>query len=153
MSALATHPKTQFRFPPQELQPKLRMTGMESTVPGEKMVRWDVSADFSEVPAGEFVDVAYEHISPGLFLRRGAGSTSITIQTQADTAEMTRWFLLPRGKEYRSFRILRWETGKPEQVEPVRVVNKYLADDSTILAYKLLSEKAGYTHEVTLYYK
>jgi hypothetical protein len=80
-------------------------------------------------------------------------STTITFRTQADTAEVTRWFLLPRGKEYKSFRILRWETGKPETVDSVQVVNKYLADDSTILAYKLLSEKAGYTHEVTLYYK
>src|SRR5262249_49474080 len=129
------------------------MTGMESTIPGEKMVRWDVSADFSEVPDGEFVDVVYEHISPGLFLRRGAGSTAITFRSQADAAEVTRWFLLPRGKEYKSFRILRWETGKSEQVEPVRVINKYLADDSTILAYRQLSEKAGYTYEVTLYYK
>jgi predicted acylesterase/phospholipase RssA len=153
ITGLATHPKSQFRFPLQELQPKLRMTPMESTIPGEKFVRWDVSADFSEVPAGDFVDVAYEHISPGHFLRRGAGSTAITFQTQADTAEVTRWFLLPQGRQYRSFRILRWETGKPEKLEPVRVVNKYLADDSTILAYKLLSEKAGYTHEVTLYYK
>ena len=126
---------------------------MASTIPGEKMVRWDVSADFSEVLAGEFVDVTYEHMSPGLFLRRGSASTSITFRSQADTAEVTRWFLLPRGKEYRSFRIVRWETGKPEKVEPVRVVNKYLADDSRILAYKLLSEDAGYTHEVTLYYK
>jgi predicted acylesterase/phospholipase RssA len=153
LTALATHPQTQFRFPLQQLQPKLRRTGMASTIPGEKMVRWDVSADFSEVLAGEFVDVTYEHISPGLFLRRGPGWTSITFQTQAETAEVTRWFLLPQGKEYRSLRIVRWETGKPEKVETVRVVNKYLADDSTILAYKLLSENAGYTNEVTLYYK
>jgi hypothetical protein len=97
---------------------------MASTIPGEKMVRWDVSADFSQVLPGEFVDVIYEHMSPGLFLRRGSASTSITFRTQAETAEVTRWFLLPRGKEYRSFRIVRWETGKPEKVEPVRVVNK-----------------------------
>ena len=44
---------------------------------------------------------------------------------------------------YRGFRILKWETGKPESVEQVKVVNEYLADDSTILAYKLLSVKAG----------
>jgi hypothetical protein len=153
MTGLATHPKTLFRFPPQELQPILRWTSIDSTIPGEKMVRWDVSADFSDVPAGELVDVAYEHISPGHFLRRGVASTTISFRSQADTAEVTRWFLLPRGKEYKSFRILEWETGKPETVEPVRIVNKYLADDSTILAYKLLSGKAGYTHEVTLYYK
>jgi predicted acylesterase/phospholipase RssA len=153
MDALATHPKTQIRFPLQDLQLKLRMQPLQSKLAGEKMVRWQVSADFTEVPAGEFVDLIYEHISPGQFLRRGTGSTSISFQTQADTAEVSRWFLLPRGKEYRTFRILRWETGKPENVETVKVVNEYLADDSTILAYKLLSVKAGYTHEVTWFYK
>jgi predicted acylesterase/phospholipase RssA len=153
MDVLATHPKTQIRFPLQDLQPKLQMHPLESSLPGEKMIRWQMRADLSEVPAGEFVDLIYEHISPGQFLRRGIASTSIAFQTQADTAEVTRWFLLPRGKEYRSFRILRWETGKRESVEPVKVVNEYLADDSTILAFKLLSVKAGLTHEVTWYYK
>lgn len=153
MDALATHAKTQIRFPLQDLQPKVHMFPLETTLAGEKMIRWQVSADFSEVPAGEFVDLVYEHISPGQFLRRGASWTSISFQTQADTAEVARWFLLPRGKDYRSFRILRWETAKPETVEPVKVVTEYLADDSTILAFKLLSVKAGITHEVTWYYK
>jgi len=35
----------------------------------------------------------------------------------------------------------------------VRIVTEYLAEDYTILAYKLLSVKAGYTYEVTWYYK
>jgi hypothetical protein len=153
IGVLATHPKTQVRFPPQEVVPKLLMFNVESTVSGEKMARWEVSVNLSKVLADDFVDVTYEHISPGQFVKRGTGSTSISFQTQVDTAEVTRWFLLPRGKEYRSFRILRWETGKPEKVEPVKVVNEFLADDSTILAYKLLSVKAGYTHEVTWFYK
>ena len=38
-------------------------------------------------------------------------------------------------------------------MEPVKVVTEYLAEDSTILAYKLLSVKAGYTYEVTWFYK
>lgn len=32
---------------------------------------------------------------------------------------------------------------------PVQIVTKYLAEDSTILAYKLLSVDGGYTYEVT----
>jgi predicted acylesterase/phospholipase RssA len=153
LDALATHPKSQLRFPPQDLQPKLRMMSVDSTVPGEKKARWEVSVDVSKVPAGEFVDLTYEHISPGEYLQRGAASTSIIFHNQVDTAEVTRWFLLPRGKEYRSFRILRYPTGKLEKVEPVKVVNEYLADDSTILAYKLISVKAGYSYEITWFYK
>ena len=60
---------------------------------------------------------------------------------------------MPQGKEYRNFRILRYETGKPEKVELVKVVTEYLADDFTILAYKLLSVKGGSTYEVTWFYK
>ena len=33
------------------------------------------------------------------------------------------------------------------------MVTEYLADDYTILAYKLMSCKAGYTYEVIWYYK
>ena len=41
----------------------------------------------------------------------------------------------------------------PAKVEEVKLVTEYLAEDSTILAYKLLSVDAGYTYEVTWYYK
>src|SRR5262249_61379139 len=108
---------------------------------------------FEKVPAGEYVDLIYEHYSPAVFLRRGDGSTSIAIHMQVDTAEATRWFLMPEGKEYKNFRILRYETGKPEIAELVKVVTEYLAEDKTILAYKLMSTKADYTYEVIWYYK
>ena len=45
------------------------------------------------------------------------------------------------------------KTQKPDKVERVRVVTEYLAEDNTILAYKLLSVDAGYTYEVTWHYK
>src|SRR5262249_9206903 len=104
-------------------------------------------------PAGDFVDLIYEHLSPGEFLRHGEGSTTLTFEVHAETAEMTRWLLLPEGKEYRNFRIIKYKTGKPEKAEAVKVVTEYLAEDSTILAYKLLSLKPGYTFEVTWFYK
>ena len=36
--------------------------------------------------------------------------------------------------------------------ETVRPVSQFLADDHTILAFKLLALKPGYTHEVTWFY-
>ena len=66
---------------------------------------------------------------------------------------MTRWLLLPKGREYGSFHLVRYETGKPETSEAVKIVTEYLADDYTILAYKLLAVPAGYTYEVTWFYK
>jgi hypothetical protein len=144
---------SQIRFPVQPLRPKLRMMDVESAIPGEKMCRFEASVDFQRTPAGETVDLIYEHYSPGLFLKRGDTSTSISFVTEGDTAEVTRWFLMPRGKDYRSFRITRYPTANPGAVEVVKGFTEYLADDSTILAYKMVSTKAGYTYEVTWFYK
>jgi hypothetical protein len=129
------------------------MSPIESAPPEDKQTRWQVTWDFERVPAGEYVDIMYEHYSPAVFLRRGDDSTSVAIHMQADTAEVTRWFLMPEGKEYKDFRIVRYQTGKPETMEAVPVVTEYLADDYTILAYKLLCTKAGYTYEVIWHYK
>jgi hypothetical protein len=150
---LPTSPLAQIRFPPQRLQPKLLRGNVERAASGEKVCRWEASVDFQKVPAGDSVDLIYEHLSPGEFLQAGDGSTTLAFEVQAATAEMTRWLLLPEGKQYRSFRMIRYQTGNPEKAEAVKVVTEYLADDFTILAYKLLSVKAGYTYEVTWYYK
>jgi hypothetical protein len=105
------------------------------------------------VPAGDYVDLSFEELSPGEFQHRGENSTTLAGEIRAETAEVTRWILLPRGKEYRSFRIIRYKTGKPDTVEPVKIVAEFLAEDFTILAYKLLLVDPGYTYEVTWYYK
>jgi hypothetical protein len=60
---------------------------------------------------------------------------------------------LPKGKEYQSYHLIRYPTDKPELTENVRVVTEYLADDFTILAFKLLSLKAGYTYELHWQYR
>jgi predicted acylesterase/phospholipase RssA len=150
---LTTSPLTQVRFPAQQVPAKVRMCNVESSVPGQKECRWEASYDLTNVPAGEFVDLIFEELSPGLFLRRGETSTSLAAEIHSDTAEVTRWILLPKGKEYRNFRVVRYKTDKPDTVEPVRVVTEFLAEDYTILAYKLLSVKSGYTYEVTWFYK
>ena len=105
------------------------------------------------MPAGDYVDLIYEHLSPGEFLRHTEGSASLAVAIRAKTAELTRWILLPEGRAYRSFRVTRYETGKPETAEAVRIVTEYLAENKSILAYKLLSLEPGYTYELTWYYE
>jgi predicted acylesterase/phospholipase RssA len=150
---LESDPEAQFRFPHQQLKPKLLRYKHEGAGPGQGKSRWEVSYDFAKVPVGDHVDLIIEYFSAGAFVRRGERSTTLTAEIWEDTAEVTRWLLLPRGKEYKNFRIVRYKTGKPDTVEAVRIVTEYLADDFTILAYKLLSVHAGYTYEVTWYYK
>jgi predicted acylesterase/phospholipase RssA len=153
VNALATHPDSQFRFPPQRYQPRLSRICVENPKAQEKNCHFEVSVDLSKVPTGHVVDMIYEHYSPGNLVQRGDVSSSITFRTEFDAADVTRWISLPSGREYRSFEILRHETGKPATAEVVKGYTGFLADDSSIIAYKMASVKAGYTFEVTWFYR
>jgi hypothetical protein len=150
---LATSPQTAVRFSPQQLHPKLAMSRMEGSGPGQKECHWRASYDFQHVPAGEFVDLIVEYHSPGRYLQRGANGTAMVFPIRADTAELTAWILMPAERDYQSFRIVRYETAKPENAEAVKVVTEYLAEDLTIIAFKLLSLDAGYSYEVSWTYR
>jgi predicted acylesterase/phospholipase RssA len=149
--ALPTHPDSQFRFPAQRFQPKLRR--MFNPNAQEKTCQFEVEVDLSKAPTGQVVDVIYEHSSPGNFVQRGDVSTTLAFRSDFDSAELSRWIMLPSGREYRSFEILRHETGKPATAEAVKGYTEFLADDSSIIAYKMASVKGGYTYEVTWFYK
>jgi predicted acylesterase/phospholipase RssA len=153
VTALARHPDSQFRFPPQRFQPRLRRMFVENPNTQEKTCQFDVSVDLSKAPTGQVVDVIYEHYSPGEFVQRGEVSTTVAFASEFDAGEVTRWILLPRGREYGSFEILRYDAGKPATAEVAKGFTSYLADDSSIIAYKMASVKAGYTFEVTWFYK
>jgi hypothetical protein len=148
---LASSPKTAVRFPIQQLQPELAVVRPQGSDP--KDYHWLARYDFRHVPAGEFVDLVVEHHSPGRYLERGAKGTGLVFPVRAETTELIIWILMPEGREYQSFRIVRYETGKPETVEPVKVVTEYLAEDLTIIAFKLLSLKSGYSYEVSWTYR
>ena len=47
----------------------------------------------------------------------------------------------------------RHQTGKPETSEVFRPVTEYLADDSTIIAFKLVGLDPGWTYQVLWVYK
>lgn len=149
----ASSPDSQFRFPSQQPLPRLRRKIAEDPKSPEKAVLYEVSVDLSKVPADRIVDLVYETYSPGRFLQSSDLSTTVSFRSDFDAAEVTRWFVMPRGREYRSFEILRYETGKPATAEVVKGLTEFVADDSSILAYKMASVKAGYTFEVTWYYK
>jgi len=153
VSVLALSPDTQVRFPPQQLRPRLYSRLHGTNAAGEKQFHWEVRVDFQKVPIGDFADLIYEHESPGVFLRDGVGSTMLAFEVEVETVELTRWLLLPEGKEYRSFQMIRYRTGNPGTPEIVKPVTEFLADDYTILAFKLLALKPGYTYEVTWFYR
>jgi hypothetical protein len=151
---LARDPKSSFRFPHQQIQPRLRKSlDTEVTAGGETGCRWEVDFDFQNVPPGVPVDILVEYQSSGLFLHSSENTFSTSLNLQGDTAELTAWILMPKGKEYENFRIVRRDKAKPDKVEPVRVATEYLASDYTILAFKLLGLKSSYEYEVSWTYK
>jgi predicted acylesterase/phospholipase RssA len=147
------HPKSAVRFPAQELQPKLRRANLDNKGSTEKRFRWQVAYDFRQVMPGEYVDLLFEYYSPGDYLKRMENATVLPFAIHTPTAELTMWIMLPAGKEYASWRIVRYHPGTPHQVEKVRAVSEYLAEDYTVLAFKLLSLKPDYVYEVQWYYK
>jgi hypothetical protein len=153
MNLLANDPKTAVRFPPQDLQPKLRRGNVANAAPSEKKCPWQVVYDFRKVPAGEPKDLIVEYYSPGQYLQRNESATVLPFLVRTPTAELTLWIMLPVGKEYKSWRIVRYPRGNPQDVEGVKVVTEYLADDFTILAFKLLSLKPDYMYEVQWFYR
>jgi hypothetical protein len=124
VSVLALSPATQVSFPAQQLNPKLYSRTLDTTAPGEKLIHWEIGAGFAKVPAGDSVDLIYEHLSPGFFLRDGVGSTTLAFDVEAETVELSRWLLLPEGQECRTFRLIRYTTEKSKTAENVSVVTE-----------------------------
>jgi hypothetical protein len=149
---LAISPMTQVRFPPQQLKPTL-YSKIVTEGGSDDMRQFEVGADFRKVPENEAVDVIYEHLSLGAFLRSSKDSTSLTYDVEVETIEQSWWLLMPAGEEYRSFQLVKYPTAKPEAVEVVRPVTEFRSNDFKILAFKLLGLKAGNTYEITWFYR
>ena len=60
---------------------------------------------------------------------------------------------MPQGRVYRAWQLVRYPKGSPDKVENVKPVSEFRANDFTILAFKLLALKAGYTYELTWFYR
>jgi hypothetical protein len=86
--------------------------------------------------------VIVDHQGSGRFLEDNPESTNVPLNIRADTAELVVWILLPEGKEYRNFRVIRRDKEHGTS-EPVNLVSRYLASDYSVIAFKLLSLKAG----------
>jgi hypothetical protein len=139
-------------FPPQQLDGKLRVSH-DRPAGGPKRSNWEVSFDFSKVPPGDEVDVIYRYQIVGHFQDEGEELRSLRFPIQAETAELSLWMLMPRGREHGEFGVVRFPTGTPEKIENVKVGTRYSAADSTILSFKLLGLKPGYTYELHWTYK
>lgn len=150
---LPTSPLTRVRFPQQELQPTLRVHREENGATGAERCHWEISVDCEKVAPGDLMEILEEHLSPGDFVHDNGGSATLTFEPLAKTAELTRWILMPEGREYKNHRLMRYEKGKPETREVFKFATEYLETNYSILAFKLLALEPGYVYELTWYYK
>jgi hypothetical protein len=121
---LLTSPTAQVQFPPQEVPGKACIAPVGSSAPGQKEYCWEASWNFEKVPVGDYVDLIVEEMAPDMFLRRGEVSTTFSFEIKAKSAEVTRWLLLRRDHEDRNFTLMRYKTGMPDKVEPVKIVTR-----------------------------
>ena len=148
----AANPRTAFRFPRQELQPKLRMAcAGKEPVQGGNDCRWEMSVDFTRIPAGESRDIIVESHTPGTFLERGMNSTRMAVDFPEQISQVEFWILLPR--EYRDWRIVRLMNDKDAAPQTIKPASEFQEIDYRILAFKLLSVKPWFTYEISWNYK
>jgi hypothetical protein len=150
---LPTSPLTQVRFPSQELQPQLRVHRQDNGADGAQAWHWEMSVDCGKVAPGDLFEILEEHLSPGVFVRDNGRSATLTFEPLGKTAEMTRWILMPEGREYNRHRLVRYLKSKPQEIEEFKFATEYFVKNSTILAFKLLALDPGYVYELTWYYE
>ena len=106
--------------------------------------------DLSKVPVHEVVDLPIELLlreTPPDLLR------SVSFSVDSETALLTGWVVLPEGKRYQNFQLLRYPMGNetgPERVIPANLVNSM---EGQILAFSLLSLKPGFRYECRWSYR
>jgi predicted acylesterase/phospholipase RssA len=144
---LPTSALAQVRFPSQELEPQLLVHREKDGC------RWEMSVDCGKVAPGDLFEVLEEHLSPGVFVRDNGRSATLAFEPPAKTAELTRWILMPEGREYKSHRLIRYLKSKPQEFEAFKFATEYFAKNGSILAFKLLALDPGYVYELTWYYQ
>jgi len=111
---------------------------------GKSRHTYQVAFDLTKYPVNEVIDLPMELVihEP---LQENLQSVNFYVNT--DTGLISCWLLLPDGKEYESFELLRYpdETATaPDKVIPANLVN---VSDGQILAFTLLSVKPGFVYE------
>src|SRR5262249_50944860 len=121
----------------------LRLCRDTAATGGAPFHEFEVAFDFSKVPAREVVDLPMEALLRG---PRPELLQTATFCVDAETGLLSCWLLLPDGRQYQSFDLLRYPTGNATAPEPVVTANVLNAADGQILAFTLLGVKPGFNY-------
>jgi predicted acylesterase/phospholipase RssA len=128
----------------------LRLYRDTAATGGTPFHEFEVAFDFSKVPAREVLDLPMEALlrEPRPELLQAA-----TFYVDAETGLLSCWLLLPEGRQYQSFDLLRYPTGNATAPEPVVTANVLNAADGQILAFTFLGVKPGFSYECRWTYR
>src|SRR5436305_10147130 len=95
----------------------------------------------------------------------GASGSFVTVIrrtycTMDDRAALSMWILMPQGKPYASWLVIRrsdsrGRTDDPKRadVEVVTPIEQFISNDSSIIGFELVGVKGGYTYDIYWTYK
>ena len=153
MESAANRFVVQFRLPTEHVNLRtlngripsvIRLSRDAAAAGGTPAHLMEVVFDLSKVPERDVVDLPIELMSREL--ARG-NLNSTTFHVNDETGLLSYWLLLPEGRKYQNFELLRYATGEtkaPERVAPAYNLNTM---GGSVLAFALLSSKPGFVYE------
>jgi hypothetical protein len=100
--------------------------------------------DLSKVPLHETVALPIEFVSRA---PTTGALNSATFYVDDETGLLSCWLLLPEGKQYQNFDLLRYQSGKEEGPERVTPAYQFDTLEGRVLAFALLNVEPGFTYE------
>jgi hypothetical protein len=105
---------------------------------------FEVVFDLSKLPPQEAVDLPIEFMSR----QPAAGAAdSATFYVDDETGLVSCWLLLPEGRQYENFDLLRYYDENARVPERVTPAYNYDTLEGRVLAFALLNVKPGFTYE------
>lgn len=117
---------------------------------GKRLHVFEVSFDLSKVLVGDVVDLPIEMMIRG---PRPDDLQSTPFYVDAETGVLSYWLLLPEGKPYQNFELIRSPTGTALSPELIKPASHLQTPDGQILAFSLLSLKPGFIYECRWTYR
>lgn len=114
------------------------------TADGRPIYVFEVGFSLARAPIHEAIDLPIEFMSTE---PASGAADSATFYVDDETGILSCWLLLPEGRQYHNFELLRYQNVK--QSVPERVTPAYQFDtlEGRVLAFALLNVKPGFTYE------
>jgi hypothetical protein len=114
------------------------------TAEGAPVHVFEVAFNLVKVPVHDAVDLPIEFMST----EPASGTAdSATFYVDDETGILSCWLLLPEGRQYHNFELLRYQNGKESVPERVTPAYQFDTLEGQVLAFALLNVNPGFTYE------